>query len=104
MADPARLFGCDLYGRDLFSLVFGGLFGTLIGYASGRADAIGSRGAVLGRDGGQPGGGPAKPGAGSAAAWQVVEAAATTRIHMLRSAVRAVCSPAPKTSCGRGSE
>jgi len=58
-----HLFGCDLYGRDLFSrvmyggrfslsvgvatvavsLVFGGLFGTAIGYAGGRVDAIGSR-------------------------------------------------------------
>jgi ABC-type dipeptide/oligopeptide/nickel transport system permease subunit len=58
-----HLFGCDLYGRDLFSrvlyggrfslsvgiatvavsLVFGGLFGTVIGYAGGRVDAVGSR-------------------------------------------------------------
>ena len=58
-----HLFGCDLFGRDLFSrvlyggrfslsvgiatvavsLLFGGLFGTAIGYAGGRVDAIGSR-------------------------------------------------------------
>ena len=58
-----HLFGCDLIGRDLFSrvmyggrfslsvgvatvavsLVFGGLFGTAIGYAGGRVDALGSR-------------------------------------------------------------
>ncbi len=56
-------FGCDLYGRDIFSrvlyggryslsvgiatvavsLVFGGLFGIIIGYAGGRVDALGSR-------------------------------------------------------------
>lgn len=56
-------FGCDLYGRDIFSrvlyggryslsvglatvavsLVFGGLLGTVLGYAGGRTDAIGSR-------------------------------------------------------------
>jgi peptide/nickel transport system permease protein len=59
----AHWFGCDLYGRDIFSrvlyggryslsvgiatvavsLVFGGLFGILIGYAGGRVDALGSR-------------------------------------------------------------
>ncbi|MCW3475938.1 ABC transporter permease [Limobrevibacterium gyesilva] len=56
-------FGCDLYGRDIFSrvlyggryslsvgiatvavsLIFGGLFGTVIGYAGGRIDALGTR-------------------------------------------------------------
>jgi ABC-type dipeptide/oligopeptide/nickel transport system permease subunit len=56
-------FGCDLYGRDIFSrvlygarfslsvgigtvavsLLFGALFGTVIGYAGGRIDALGSR-------------------------------------------------------------
>jgi ABC-type dipeptide/oligopeptide/nickel transport system permease subunit len=58
-----HLFGCDLYGRDIFSrvlyggrfslavgiatvavsLVFGGLLGTMIGYAGGRIDALGTR-------------------------------------------------------------
>jgi ABC-type dipeptide/oligopeptide/nickel transport system permease subunit len=58
-----HLFGCDLYGRDIFSrvlyggrfslsvgiatvavsLVFGGLLGTAIGYAGGRANALGTR-------------------------------------------------------------
>jgi peptide/nickel transport system permease protein len=58
-----HLFGCDLYGRDIFSrvlyggrytlsvgiatvaisLVLGGLFGTVIGYAGERTDALGSR-------------------------------------------------------------
>ncbi len=60
---PVHWFGCDLYGRDIFSrvlyggryslsvgiatvavsLVFGGLFGIVIGYAGGRVDAVGSR-------------------------------------------------------------
>ncbi|MBV8912604.1 MAG: ABC transporter permease [Acetobacteraceae bacterium] len=60
---PEHLFGCDLYGRDLFSrvlygarfslsvglgtvaisLVFGTLFGVAIAYAGGRVDAIGAR-------------------------------------------------------------
>jgi len=59
----AHWFGCDLYGRDLFSrvlyggryslsvgivtvavsLVCGGLFGAIIGYAGGRLDAAGTR-------------------------------------------------------------
>jgi ABC-type dipeptide/oligopeptide/nickel transport system permease subunit len=58
-----NLFGCDLYGRDLFSRVLyggrfslsvgiatvtvslfcGALFGTVIGYAGGRIDAAGTR-------------------------------------------------------------
>jgi len=58
-----HLFGCDLYGRDLFSrvlygtrfslsvgvatvaisLVFGALFGMVIGFAGGRTDALGTR-------------------------------------------------------------
>ncbi len=60
---PAHLFGCDVFGRDLFSrvlygaryslgmglstvaisLVFGGLFGILVAYAGGRVDAFGTR-------------------------------------------------------------
>jgi ABC-type dipeptide/oligopeptide/nickel transport system permease subunit len=63
----AHPFGCDLFGRDLFSrvlnggryslamgvatvaisLVFGGLFGLIIGYAGGRIDAIGTRAADI---------------------------------------------------------
>ena len=65
LAHPSaqNLMGCDLYGRDIFSrvlyggrytlsvgiatvtisLMLGGLFGTIIGYAGGRADAFGSR-------------------------------------------------------------
>ena len=65
LAHPSgqNLFGCDLYGRDIFSrvlyggrytlsvgiatvaisLIIGGLFGTVIGYAGGRTDALGSR-------------------------------------------------------------
>jgi ABC-type dipeptide/oligopeptide/nickel transport system permease subunit len=65
LAHPSavNLMGCDLYGRDIFSrvlyggrytlsvgiatvaisLVLGGLFGTIIGYAGGRVDAFGSR-------------------------------------------------------------
>ena len=65
LAHPSavNLMGCDLYGRDIFSrvlyggrytlsvgiatvaisLVLGGLFGTVIGYAGGRVDALGSR-------------------------------------------------------------
>ena len=65
LAPPSaeHLFGCDLYGRDLFSrvlygarfslsvglgtvaisLVFGALFGVAIAYAGGRVDALGAR-------------------------------------------------------------
>ncbi len=59
----AHPFGCDLFGRDVLSrvlnggryslamglstvaisLVFGGLFGLVIGYAGGRVDAVGTR-------------------------------------------------------------
>jgi ABC-type dipeptide/oligopeptide/nickel transport system permease subunit len=66
LAPPSGVhpFGCDLYGRDIFSrilyggrlslsvgiltvgvsLIFGGLLGVILGYAGGRIDAIGSRG------------------------------------------------------------
>ncbi len=65
LAPPSaeHLFGCDLYGRDLFSrvlygarfslsvgvgtvaisLLFGATFGVAIAYAGGRADALGAR-------------------------------------------------------------
>lgn len=59
----AHWFGCDLFGRDIFSrvivgarfslsmglstvaisLVFGGLLGVVIAYAGGRVDAVGAR-------------------------------------------------------------
>ena len=65
LAPPSaeHLFGCDLYGRDLFSrvlygarfslsvgvgtvaisLVFGATFGIVTAYAGGRVDAVGAR-------------------------------------------------------------
>jgi ABC-type dipeptide/oligopeptide/nickel transport system permease subunit len=59
----AHLFGCDLFGRDVFSRVlyggrysltmglstvaistiFGGLFGVIIAYAGGKTDSVGTR-------------------------------------------------------------